>query len=151
MSKDRIEREIRIDAPVQRVWAVITEPEHVGAWFGQGGPARIDLRPGGIMYFDHGLPGEYPARIEKVEPPHYFAYRWAAAFPGQVANEGNSTLVEFFLEPDGDGTHLRLVESGFEALTIPAEREQWAGYDSHSEGWTVKLAEAGAYAERLDP
>ena len=43
-SEDRIEREITIAAPIERVWAVITEPEHVGKWFGQGPPARIDRK-----------------------------------------------------------------------------------------------------------
>ena len=47
MQKDRIEQEIVIAAPIERVWAVLTEPAHVGRWFGQGGPAEIDLRPGG--------------------------------------------------------------------------------------------------------
>ena len=46
MSEDRIEREIAIAAPAERVWAVLMEPEHVGKWFGQGPPARIDLRHG---------------------------------------------------------------------------------------------------------
>src|SRR5215207_7630042 len=109
MTKDRIEREIVINAPLQRVWAVLTEPKHVGTWFGQGEPARIDLRPGGIMHLDHGEHGQFPTRIEKVDPPHYFAYRWAAAYPGQVATEDNSTLVEFFVESAGDRTRLRLV------------------------------------------
>src|SRR5205085_9304392 len=35
-TKDRIAREISIAAPVERVWAVLTEPAHVGSWFGQG-------------------------------------------------------------------------------------------------------------------
>jgi uncharacterized protein YndB with AHSA1/START domain len=151
MSKDRIEREITISAPVQRVWAVLTEPQHVGAWFGQGEPIPIDLRPGGIMQLDHGEYGKFPTRIEKVDPPHYFAYRWASAYPGQVADDDNSTLVEFFLQEDGDGTRLRLVESGFEALVIPADREPTAGYESHSGGWTEMVAKAKDYAENQAP
>ncbi len=42
---DRIEREIHLRAPVERVWQVITEPRYVAQWFGQ--KAEIDLRPGG--------------------------------------------------------------------------------------------------------
>ena len=33
MSADRIERETLVDAPVQRVWRLITEAEHIGTWF----------------------------------------------------------------------------------------------------------------------
>jgi len=148
-SEDRIEREITIAAPVERVWAVLTEPEHVGKWFGQGPPARIDLRPGGVMRLDHGQYGKFPTRIEKVDPPHYFAYRWASAYPGQQATEDNSTLVEFTLTPDGDGTRLYLVESGFATLVIPEETRATASYESHSGGWTDVLAHVREHAERL--
>jgi len=148
MSKDRIEREIVISAPVSRVWAVLTEPQHVGSWFGQGPAAEIDLRPGGIMRLDHGEYGQFPTLIVKVDPPNYFAYRWASAHPGEVATDDNSTLVEFFLDPADDGTRLRVVESGFAALTIPAERAATAGYDSHSEGWTEVVGNLARYAEK---
>jgi uncharacterized protein YndB with AHSA1/START domain len=147
MTSDRIEREITIAAPVERVWAVLTEPEHAGVWFGQGAPTQVDLRPGGIMVLDHGEYGVFQTRIEKVDPPHYFAYRWASGYPGEVATDTNSTLVEFTLAPDGDGTRLSLSESGFASLNIPAERERTAGYDSHSQGWPVKLEDLRKHAE----
>jgi uncharacterized protein YndB with AHSA1/START domain len=146
MSKDRIEREIVISAPVSRVWAVLTEPQHVGNWFGES--AEIDLRPGGIQRLDHGEHGKFPTLIVKVDPPNYFAYRWASAYPGVVANDDNSTLVEFFLAPEDDGTRLRVVETGFAALTIPPEREATAGYDSHSQGWTEVVGNLARYAEK---
>jgi len=149
VNPDRIEREITIAAPVEQVWAVLTEPEHVGQWFGQGEPAQIDLRKGGIMLLDHGLYGLFPTRIVKVDPPHYFAYRWASAYPGEKATEHNSTLVEFTLTPDGDDTRLQLVESGFATLEIPEEMRATASYESHSGGWTDKLDEARDYAEQL--
>ncbi|WP_328668010.1 SRPBCC family protein [Streptomyces sp. NBC_00322] len=149
MSKDRIEREITIAAPVERVWAVLTEPEHVGSWFGQGRPTPVDLRPGGTMQLDHGEYGQFPTTIVKVDPPHHFSYRWASAFPGEQAVEGNSTLVEFTLTPDGDGTRLRVVETGFAALAIPEDKAATAGYDSHSTGWTEVVGNLQKYAEQL--
>ncbi|MFJ3948848.1 SRPBCC family protein [Streptomyces libani] len=147
--RDRIEREISIAAPVERVWAVLTEPEHVGSWFGQGRPTPVDLRPGGIMQLDHGEYGQFPTTIVAVDPPRHFSYRWASAFPGEVATEGNSTLVEFTLTPEGDGTRLRVVETGFAALTIPEDRRKTAGYESHSEGWSGQVENIRRYAEQL--
>jgi uncharacterized protein YndB with AHSA1/START domain len=149
MTEDRIEREISIAAPVERVWAALTEPEHVQQWFSSGGPPRIDLHEGGIMRLDHGECGVFPTKIVKLDPPHYLAYRWASAYPGVEADEQNSTLVEFTLAPDGDGTRLRLVESGFAALAIPADKLGNASHESHSGGWTAKVAELRDYAERI--
>src|ERR687897_549283 len=56
MVPDQIERETVINAPVERVWELITEAEHLGRWFGDAGP-EMDLRPGGAMvlrWTDHG-------------------------------------------------------------------------------------------------
>jgi uncharacterized protein YndB with AHSA1/START domain len=150
MSADRIEREIKIQAPMERVWEVLTEPVHVGTWFGTGAPAEIDLRPGGVMVLDHGAHGRYPTVIVAVDPPRAFSYRWASAYPDALATEENSTLVEFTLEPFAEGTLLRVVESGFDSLLIPAGREDSAGYESHSEGWSGVVAKLGAHAEGSD-
>ena len=139
MSDDRIEREIQIAAPIDRVWAVLTEPEHVGTWFGVGVPTEIDLQPGGIMVLDHGIHGRYLTRFVEVSPPHLLSYRWAAAFPDVVADDSNSTLVEFSLTTTTTGTALRVVESGFASITIPAGREERASMESHSDGWVRVL------------
>jgi uncharacterized protein YndB with AHSA1/START domain len=150
MNTDRIEREVMIGAPPERVWAVLTEPAHVGTWFGTGSPAEIDLRPGGLMVLDHGEHGRYSTLIVKVDPPRAFSYRWASGYPGVVATSENSTLVEFTLEPADGGTVLKVVESGFDAIEIPVEREASAGFESHSGGWTGVIEKVGAYAEGRD-
>ena len=45
MVPQRIERDILIDAPMEIVWAVVTEPEHISGWFSY--TVELDLRPGG--------------------------------------------------------------------------------------------------------
>ena len=37
---DTIEREILIAAPIERVWEIVTTPEHMGQWFGDAGASR---------------------------------------------------------------------------------------------------------------
>jgi uncharacterized protein YndB with AHSA1/START domain len=113
MTTDRIEREIVINAPQDRVWAALTEAEHVAGWFGDA--AEVDLRPGGKMVFGWKEFGDHHARVERVEPPGFFSYRWARPTSVEPA-EGNSTLVEFTLVPEGAGTRLRVVETGFASL-----------------------------------
>ncbi len=115
MSKvDRIEREVIVAAPIERVWAAITDAREVAQWFGD--VAEIDLRPGGKARFgwtEHDSVSD--AIIEIVEPLQRFAYRWAAA-SGVAVADGPSTLVEFTLEVVAQGTRVRLVESGFANL-----------------------------------
>jgi uncharacterized protein YndB with AHSA1/START domain len=137
MTNDRIEREITINAPVEGVWAVLTEPDLVTQWLSPGKPAEVDLRQGGTMRFNHGEDRDFPARIVRLEPPTRLAYRWATGYPGEEATEDNSTMVEFTLEPAGEGTLLRLVESGFARLDLSPEST--GSYENHLAGWTPLL------------
>jgi uncharacterized protein YndB with AHSA1/START domain len=148
MIQDTIEREVTIAAPVERVWTVLTEPEHIGSWFAEQG-AEIDLRPGGALVMRWN---EWPttrARIEAVEPPRRFAYRWTAHHAAaEEPTEGNSTLVEFTLTPEGDGTRLRVVESGFASLAI-ADDERKRNYDDNVGGWKQVLAQFDAHIAQV--
>jgi uncharacterized protein YndB with AHSA1/START domain len=129
-TSDRIEREITIAAPVERVWELITQPEHVGRWFGDAG-AEIDLRPGGALSLHWEEHGTVTGRVERVEPTTAFAYRWEMGDAG-------ATLVEFTLSATGDGTRLHVAESGFASLqTTPEKRRAW--YDDHVQGWGIEL------------
>ena len=149
MEQDRIERTVHIAATTERVWDILTKPEHIGRWFGPGTPATVDLRPEGVMVVEPGPPGErYLALIVKVDPPHYFSYRWASAFPDVLADETNSTLVEFRLAAEGATTRLTVCESGFATLKIPAGREAFASYESHSQGWTEVIRNLANYVEQ---
>src|ERR1700754_2824457 len=94
--QDLIKRETTIAAPIERVWALITSAEHLGRWFGDAG-AEIDLRPGGALTLSWDEHGTAHGRVETIEPPHRFAYRWLTSADAQEATPGNSTLVEFTL------------------------------------------------------
>src|SRR5450755_473216 len=131
MSEDRVERTVHIAATTERVWEILTKPEHIGRWFGPGTPATVDLRPDGVMVLNPG-PGErYLARIVKVDPPHYFSYRWASAYPEVLAEETTPPRVEFHLAAEGAMTRLTVGEGGSASLTTPPGREQFASYKTH--------------------
>ncbi|MEE1787532.1 SRPBCC family protein [Streptomyces sp. SP17BM10] len=148
MVNDSIEREIVIAAPRERVWEILTRAEFLGAWFGSGAPAEIDLRPGGRMVFDHGVHGMLPARIEQVERPTEFSYRWSQGAPGEEPVDGTSTLVRFTLTTVPGGTLLRMVESGFGTLTMPVEAAA-ARHEQNGAGWDRKLPELALHVEKL--
>lgn len=145
---DRIERDVYIAADAARVWAVLTEPEHVGSWFGNGEPAEIDLRPGGRLIFDHGDHGKLPAVIERVEEPTLLSFRWAADDTGgREPTDTNSTLVEFTLTAEGEGTRLRVVESGFANVEVEPDVIE-RRYKANAGGWGEAIRGLAAYAEK---
>jgi len=145
MVPERIEREVLIEAPLEVVWAVVTESDHVAGWFGDS--AEIDLRPGGAAVLTWEKHGSAHARVEKVEPPHTFSFRWARPL-GAEPDEGNSTLVEFNLSAEGEHTRLRVVESGFPALE-GSEEEKAAYADGNKEGWKAELGDLQEYVSKL--
>jgi uncharacterized protein YndB with AHSA1/START domain len=149
MTPDSIERETTIEAPVERVWELLTQADHVGRWFGDAG-AEIDLRPGGEMVMHWRDHGSTRARIETVEPHTRFAYRWAPYKDpgGDAPVDGNSTRVEFTLTPDGGGTRLRVVETGFASLATSDEQRE-KNHADNTEGWAQELGELADYAAKV--
>jgi uncharacterized protein YndB with AHSA1/START domain len=141
----QIEREVLIDAPVDVVWSVVTEPEHISGWFSD--TVELELRPGGALVLRWEGSYTVQGRVERVEPPHFFSFQWVVGNGSELA-EGNSTLVEFSLVPEGERTRLKVVESGFRELALDEDvrRER---VDGHREGWIKELGELVEYAERL--
>jgi uncharacterized protein YndB with AHSA1/START domain len=139
---DTISREIDIDAPPAVVWPIVTEADHLSGWFSD--EAEIDLRPGGAMLLTWHGHGSYRARVETVEPPHTFAFRWLRREHNEPV-EGTSTLVVITLTPAGAGTRLRVLESGFSELAW-SEHERARYADENAKGWIVELDELRTYA-----
>ncbi|MDJ0380323.1 SRPBCC domain-containing protein [Streptomyces sp. G-G2] len=147
MSENRIERETLIEASLERVWSLVARP---GFWVAdEEGLTAIGTgtaEEGEVSLVRNAEYGEFPVRVEKVEPPTYLAYRWASAFPGQELREDNSTLVEFTLTQEGDGTRLRVVESGFAGLAGSEELRGRALKDNTG-GWPQVLE---AFKKRVE-
>jgi uncharacterized protein YndB with AHSA1/START domain len=135
---DRIERNVQLAHPPAKVWAALTTPEGLSAWFGD--KATIDLRQGGAaqMTFRSGLTVDM--RVERVEEPAVFGFTWR--LPDLPEDDPRRTYVEFTLEAVGAGTRLRVVETGFAQLPDDSRRKS---YDSHAEGWASELGELAGY------
>ncbi|MBA0127045.1 SRPBCC domain-containing protein [Haloechinothrix sp. YIM 98757] len=145
MNADRIERDILIGAPVERVWPLVAEP---GFWAAdEANLSGAMAEEGEVTVVKHTEHGEFPVRVEKVEPPTYVAYRWVSAFPGEALREDNSTLVEFTLTAEGDKTRLRVVESGFASLNTSEDNRQNVIKD-HANGWPQCLDALKTRAEQ---
>ncbi len=137
---DRIERTVEIAHPPARVWAALTTAEGLSAWFGQ--EAKIELRPGGAasMRWDNGHTAEM--RVERVEEPAVFGFTWHIY--GLPEDDPRRTYVEFTLQPDGPGTRLTVVESGFAQLPEGAHQTSYGG---NTQGWASELGELAGYLD----
>ena len=149
MIKNLIEREIDISAPTTRVWAVLTDPQFLGNWFGNGDPVDLDLRPGGMLVFDHGVHGALPARIYAVEPQRLLSFRWSQGVgSGEDPRPDNSTLVEITLTSDNGDTRLQYRETGFAHLPSLPQDHLATRYEQNSTGLPRKLEQLKDNAEQ---
>ena len=134
--QDQIEREIVINAPLDRVWELVSEP---GWWAPSDSPATADRAPGAVVVRESAKWGRFPVAVVTMTPQSYAAFRWASQFPGEDLVPGRTTLIEFHVSPVADGVQVKVVESGFSALDAPESVRQ-AGFESNSGGWSEELA-----------
>lgn len=152
MNTDRIEKQIILRAPRERVWRAITDSSQFGVWFGVAfdGPfvagekvtGRIAVTQVDEEVARHQEPYVGMACdfvVERIEPMRRFSFRWqpGADAPGPNADPEvwPMTLVEFTLEEVAGGTRLTIVESGFDR--IPLERRARAFADNEA-GWEAQ-------------
>ncbi|WP_445073780.1 SRPBCC domain-containing protein [Streptomyces sp. SAS_267] len=143
MEFGKLEREIQIDAAPEIVFDVVSRPEHIKMWWSDD--ASFDPAPGAVGELVWGD----RAAVERivvvdVDPPRKFAFRWVAE-DGQLPDGDNSLLVTIELEPSGDGTILRLTESGWREKGWEAAVLEEAFHD-HERGWDLFLPKLRGYA-----
>ncbi len=150
MELGTIEREIYVDAPPEVVFEVVSSPDHVSRWWPD--EARYEPVPGasGEIVFGDPAAGGKVQQLTVVEarPPRTFSFRWTHE-PGETAAEGNSLLVTFELTPSGDGTLLRMTETGFREMgweVAVLERQ----YAEHVTGWDHFLPRLTRYVATLE-
>ena len=133
-----VRRTVTVDRPVEDAFRVFTE--EIGKWWAlevhslsldrTGAPARtatMEGRVGGRLYeqMSDGNEADW-GKLLVWEPPHRVAFEWHVT--------GTPTEVEVRFTPDGDGTRVDLVHSGFDRLEDAARSRR--GYD---EGWALGL------------
>ena len=149
---NEITRDVAIAAPLEKVWAALTDHVQFGQWFkvALDQPFALGEESTGQMtvagYEGYG----WLARVVAIEPMTRFAYDWPAA-GGDKALMARArpitqwTRVGFRLEPTPTGTHVTVTESGLDALTEPHRSNVLR---SNSAGWTQQMENIRAYAER---
>ncbi len=150
MSSDRIEKEVTLRAPLDRVWRAVANADEFGRWFGVrfDGPFVAGESVTGVItpteVDDEVAAAQEPHAGKKsvwhvvaVEPQRRLAFRWHpyAVEPGADYADEPTTLVEFTLTDTADGVLLRIVESGFD--DIPDDRRAEA-FEANSGGWEAQ-------------
>lgn len=158
---DRIEKQVVLHVPRERLWRAISEAKRFGSWFGveldgeftagtrltgRIAPTTVDPEVARLQQPYVGLPFEF--HIERMEPMSLFSFRWhpSAADRNVDYSAEPMTLVEFRLEEVAQGTLLTISESGFSR--IPLERRAKA-FTSNDGGWTHQLQLIEKYLDRF--
>ncbi|MCL1872409.1 MAG: ATPase [Promicromonosporaceae bacterium] len=144
---DAIERTVDIDAPVERVWTLVSQP----GWFINGGQIVehvIERVSDDVVVVHDATVGRFRIQTVRLEPPTYAAFRWEAGerLDGDPY-DGPTTLVEFFLAERPGGATVRVVESGFAGWGDDEARRRKA-FDDNTEGWELEFAEAKRLLEQ---
>jgi uncharacterized protein YndB with AHSA1/START domain len=132
---DRIERSVLIEAPLDRVWDLVTEP---GWWVPSQAQTPLDRTQGAIAVRESEQWGRFPVQVVSFDPKTYAAFRWASTNPGEDLTADNTTLVEFHLTNEAEAIKVTVVETGFAALPIPEEARR-KGFDGNTQGWAEEL------------
>ncbi|HVN05768.1 MAG TPA: SRPBCC family protein [Bryobacteraceae bacterium] len=151
MNTDRIEKQVLLHAPLERVWRAISDSTEFGTWFGvrfdgpfaPGGrmravitPTAVDAEVAAMQQPHAGTPFE--VTIERMEPQRLLSFRWNpyAVEPGVDYSKEPTTLVAFALQEAEGGVLLTITESGFDR--IPLERRAKA-FSANEQGWTMQV------------
>ncbi|NNF04791.1 MAG: SRPBCC domain-containing protein [Rhodothermales bacterium] len=131
---DSVERIIRIEAPVDAVWAALTDPEELTNWFPLD--ARVDPGEGGVIHARWSDDTWFDERIDVWKTNEHLR---------TVGVDGGwaGIATDYRLGPDGAATVLRVVSSGF------GPDEDWQEMlDAFGGGWDFELRGLRHYLER---
>jgi len=133
-TEDSVERTIRIAAPVDAVWAALTEPEELQNWF----PLEADVEPGegGVIHARWSDDTWFDENIEIWKTNEHLR---------TIGVDGGwaGIATDYQLETDGESTVLRVVSSGFGA------DDDWQEMlDAFGGGWDFELRGLRHYLER---
>ncbi len=160
MNTDRIEKQVLLRAPRERVWQAISDSSQFGYWFGvdfdgpfvAGAsitgrilPSKADPEMGKMQQPYEGVRFEW--LVEKVEPMRRMVFRWHPFGVDKSIDYSHEpmTRIVFELKDAEGGVMLSVTESGFDQL--PAERRAKA-FAANDGGWTHQMGAIRKYLEQ---
>ena len=142
VSTDRIEKDIVIRAPRARVWRALTDAREFGSWFG------AELKGAVFRARREGQREDHFSRLRARDASTWRSSAWSrsACCPGAGTRTRwtrrrttRASPPRWWCSSSSDvpeGTLLKVVESGFDALPIARRAEAWRMND---EGWAIEM------------
>lgn len=128
-----LEKEVWLPHPPEEVWTALTTPEALAEWLM---PNNFLPEVGRVFRFHvdpmPGFSGISECTVLEVEPPRRLVYSWVVLPKVADATPPPPMTVEWTLTPEGQGTRLRLRQTGIELLN-------WWWRLSMSMGWTRRM------------
>jgi uncharacterized protein YndB with AHSA1/START domain len=118
-----VERHVK--ASPETVFRFFTDPRRWLQW--QGVDAELEVRPGGRFRMDVTGDGWASGHFVEVVPPRRIVFTWGWEADGSPVAPGSST-VEVELEPDGDGTRVRLTHRNLPGAAFATHQAGWDHY-----------------------
>ena len=122
--------ERRIAASPATVFSFFSDATRWLGW--QGVEAEIELEPGGVFRMNVRGDGFASGTVIEVVPDRRLVFTWGWEEESLGVPPG-STVVEIELEPDGEGTFLRLTHRELPRPAIEIHRHGWEHYMSRLE------------------
>ena len=142
-STGTITRTLRVEAPRELVFEVLTQPAQIAQWFGQSADFPDGVVEGACGTFEWVGHGLFPMRVERAQAPSRLDLRWDRL--GDQSPREDASLVEFTLTPVGpDRTLVTVVETGFAGEDLTARR---AAMEENVTGWRLVLDSLVRYVE----
>ena len=117
---------VRIDAPIDEVWAAVTTPERIKQWF-FGVDTEADWRVGGSLVHRgeyQGKPYVDRGEILEFEPPRRLVHSHWSEGSGKPDQPDHREIVAWDLTERDDGTELRITEKNLPSEEAAATSEQ---------------------------
>jgi uncharacterized protein YndB with AHSA1/START domain len=96
---------IQINAPIEKTWEAVTNPQVLSTWYAPGSTWEIEkLETGEPIWFLHKTGSMLDGEIETLNAPHHFGLRWFAMDPFVI----DDNVTHFTLSEEDNGTRVTM-------------------------------------------
>ena len=133
---DAIVEELTVKAGADRIFAALTDPQHLSKWWSAAGrfevtQVEVDLRPGGRWRMQWSGGGGWPSSVRgvfrEIDRPRALAFTWLPSWQDDPleSSAAQASVVRIELEEQDGVTRVRLTHSEFTSASARARHHGW--------------------------